>query len=650
MTLPAPNLDDRRFQDLVDEAKRMVQARCPEWTDHNVSDPGVTLIETFAFMVDQLIYRVNRVPDRMYLKFLDLLGVSAFPPTAAGTDVTFWLTAPQATEISIPRGTNVSTTRTETEEAIVFTVTRDLVIPPVELVRLLSSAGQPPQIKDRTAGFEIGAGFDAFSEDPEAYDAMYLGLSRPSPSCALLLRFDCEVRGLGVDPKNPPLAWEVFDGSGWVGCTVQTDTTGGLNRAGDVILHLPQRQVLSSIGNLTAAWLRCRVVAAAPGQAAYSASPRIRRLTVATMGGTTRASNADLIGNEVVGASAGVPGQRFALRHLPVVPAEQPEVLEVSGPEGWQTWSKVSSFAESGPEDRHFLLDAAAGEVAFGPAVREPDGRLRSYGAVPAAGAAIRIRAYRTGGGRRGNVAPGAINVLKSSIPFIARVENLSLGTGGVDGETIESVKVRGPLTLRTRDRAVTREDYEYLVRQVAPEIARVQCIPRTGAASGAVRVLVVPAVDTGDPATLSRAQLDPPAETMQRIRDYLEERRMIGVQVAIEPPAYKGLTVVAKVHCGRRYSPEAVQTAATAALHRYLHPVIGGPDGTGWIFGRPVGLAEMLAVLDDVEGTDVVDEVLLFSADPATGERERRSMQRLQIGRDELPLSFGHQVFVERR
>ena len=90
-----PNLDDRRFQDLVDDAKRLVQQRCPEWTDHNVSDPGVTLIEAFAWMTDQLLYRLNRVPDRHYVKFLELIGVRLFPPTAAPRDVTFWLSAPQ---------------------------------------------------------------------------------------------------------------------------------------------------------------------------------------------------------------------------------------------------------------------------------------------------------------------------------------------------------------------------------------------------------------------------------------------------------------------------------------------------------------------------------------------------------------------------
>ena len=114
MALPAPNLDDRRFQDLVDDAKRLVQQRCPEWTDHNVSDPGVTLIETFASMVDQLSYRLNRVPERNYLRFLDLIGVRLYPPTAARGEVTFWLSAPQPDPVVVPASTPICTPRTET--------------------------------------------------------------------------------------------------------------------------------------------------------------------------------------------------------------------------------------------------------------------------------------------------------------------------------------------------------------------------------------------------------------------------------------------------------------------------------------------------------------------------------------------------------
>src|ERR1700716_957887 len=104
MALPIPNLDDRRFQDLVDDAKRLVQQRCPEWTDHNVSDPGVTLIETFAWMTDQVLYRLNRVPERNYIKFLELIGVRLFPPTAARVAITFWLSRPPpATGPILPR-------------------------------------------------------------------------------------------------------------------------------------------------------------------------------------------------------------------------------------------------------------------------------------------------------------------------------------------------------------------------------------------------------------------------------------------------------------------------------------------------------------------------------------------------------------------
>ena len=89
--LPAPRLDDRGFQDLVDDARRHIRSTCPAWSEHNISDPGITLVETFAMMLDQLIYRLNRVPDRHYVKFLELLGLELRPPGAAGMGAAGWV-------------------------------------------------------------------------------------------------------------------------------------------------------------------------------------------------------------------------------------------------------------------------------------------------------------------------------------------------------------------------------------------------------------------------------------------------------------------------------------------------------------------------------------------------------------------------------
>src|ERR1051326_1798882 len=162
MGLPAPNLDDRRFQDLVDDAKRLVQRRCPEWTDHNVSDPGVTLIETFAFMTDQLLYRLNRVPDRMYVKFLELIGVRLLPPHPAAAPVTFWLSAPATTPMNIVAGTAVGTVRTESEESIVFTTIETLPIVPCTLATVRTRAVDEQASTDRSEQIAFGTSFPAF--------------------------------------------------------------------------------------------------------------------------------------------------------------------------------------------------------------------------------------------------------------------------------------------------------------------------------------------------------------------------------------------------------------------------------------------------------------------------------------------------------
>ncbi len=73
MPLSVPNLDDRTFDDLVAEAIPMVTRYAPQWTNHNASDPGITLVELLAYVSEMLIYRLNRVTRNTKLKFLQLL-------------------------------------------------------------------------------------------------------------------------------------------------------------------------------------------------------------------------------------------------------------------------------------------------------------------------------------------------------------------------------------------------------------------------------------------------------------------------------------------------------------------------------------------------------------------------------------------------
>jgi hypothetical protein len=160
--------------------------------------------------------------------------------------------------------TEVATARTDIEEPVVFGTADELRIVPCELRRLATqAAGREPS--DETTRLENGQ-LPCFSQVPRPGDALLIGLSNPVPSCAVVLRFECPVRGHGIDPRNPPLAWEAWNGAGWSPGEVERDDCGGFNRSGDALLHVPASHRVSAIAGQRAGWLRCQVVPAAPGQ------------------------------------------------------------------------------------------------------------------------------------------------------------------------------------------------------------------------------------------------------------------------------------------------------------------------------------------------------------------------------------------------
>ncbi len=665
MALAAPRLDDRQFQDIVDEAKKRIPHYCKEWTDHNVSDPGVTLIELFAWMTDIILYRLNQVPDRHYIKFMEMLGISLKEPIPAQVPSTFWLSAPQETSVLIPAGTEVASTQTETEPSIVFTTNENFRVLPPKLVRVISrvasrSQDQQKQYREQNlrrleAGFE---GFEAFSQVPQVDDALYFGFENQLSHHILGFEMDCDpAGGAGIDPTLPPYLWEASTGDPekrWEPCDLEMDTTKGLNSPGRIQIHLP-KMGRYSVNKQSLYWLRIRIKEVSQaeeqeGMRAYQASPRIRQALMSSWGGTVQATHAEKIEREFLGRSDGSAGQSYQLQMTPILDRQQGEhlLVQVEG-EKPQSWTEVSDFADSGSRDRHYTLDGVTGELRIGPAVRQQDGTIKLYGAIPPRGANLVFEKYRYGGGEHGNVQTGIINTLKTSIPYIGRVSNLEPAWGGLDPETLESAMMRTPALLRSRERAVTESDYEFLALQSLPSaIGRVKCLqPRPAEAGrvapGQIYVLVIPRVS--EPAGyLDPEELELDDNNMQTLSTFLDERRLLTTRLDIRAPSYRWIAVKAQIRATPGVPREEVEADVLARLYKFLNPLTGGQKGEGWPFGRDLFVSDVYQCMQGTPNVQFIRGVEMFAAGPGR-QREGEAIESLEIVTHGVVASGIHEV-----
>ncbi|MDA0672955.1 MAG: putative baseplate assembly protein [Cyanobacteria bacterium] len=678
--LPKSDLDDRTFQELVEECILRIPRYCPEWTNYNPSDPGITLVELFAWLTDQMLLRFNQVPRRNYVTFLEMLGIRLRPPVPAQAPVTFYLSAALQEAYTIPLHTEVATERTETDEAVVFSTDRPLTLGVPAIRHFLTANGvetRPQVLRDRFAnlwtedsgGYWSGREQPVFQEQPQVNNCFYL-VFEPDASLdgnviALTLRGE-PAGSTGINPEHPPRRWEAWDGESWQpilrdekddgtrGFSFEdpTDPNEGVGeREADVVLHLPLHWPVDYFGSYQGRWLRCVYIPPANDQATYQRSPFLSGLAARTIGGTMVTSQCTVIRNELVGESDGTPGQQFQLQATHILPRREGEHLVVIPPMGLpEVWQEVNDFADSGPEDLHYSLDSLTGQIQFGPLIRESsylrertrmrqqaqvvgrtpaaaelaaaESQQQQYGKVPPRGAVIRMVAYRTGGGQRGNVQQGAIAVLKSAVPYVTSVRNHQSAQGGADGESLEEAVIRVPRLLRTRDRAVTPEDFETLTLQASRGVARAYC-PRDTAYQGepgTVNLRLVPAVDTHPLTTgegLHPRNFELSDTLRQEVLAFLDDRRLLGIQVQLLPADYVGVSVQAEVGVEAAYrNPQAQQALVDTLqtqLYRFLNPITGGPEGTGWPFGTPVYKSDLIALFQQTPGVRYLGAVLLF-------------------------------------
>ncbi|MCE1255342.1 MAG: putative baseplate assembly protein [Anaerolineae bacterium] len=685
MTLPAPNLDDLRFQrDLVDEARKRIIHYCPEWTEYNLSDPGITLIELFAWMTEMMVYRLNRVPEKNYIKFLEMLGLQRKPASSSFTELTFWLSAPlpfapgDNQVVVVPEASEVRSDISDQE--ILFTTNKKLEIVAPLLTQVRKEGDFNKNYHPRL-GVEI---FYPFNQTmPQTGNTFYLGFDAKNDinGHILKLNFTCDpTEAVGIRRDDPPWVWECMDNNGqWVEISPsksegEKDTTGGLNNEqGSLVFYLPTNVTPGLLYGMNAFWLRCRIEQRNALQGMYSESPRVKNISVSSLGATVSATHSVRVVEEMLGTSRGEPGLSFVAKNRPILsflPGETVEVEELRNDEVvFVPWKQVVDFSASTRFDRHFCVDNASGTISFGPSVRQPDGTVIQYGRIPESGRAIRLSKYRYGGGVGGNLPAGALNTMTQALPYVTRVSNLIRAAGGQDQETLDELKLRAQRELQAQRRAVTAQDFEQFTKNSSRSVARAKCLTPNDLSkgvAGTVTVLVVPAVADALAANgLSSLHMND--EFQKMIRSYLDQYRLLTSSLHIREPQYIGVKVKATIVPEDFHQPAKVQQEVLNTLYRYLsplamdgkHPIAQSSEKwEGWPFGRDLFLAEVISLIQQIPMVKYVLDVSLSSRPVLPVEEKRLFDDRpeveltavdkvLLVPEDGLICSLDHQIEI---
>jgi len=620
MSLPIPDLDDKRFSQLVEEARKLIPGYSSEWTDHNLSDPGITLIDLFAWLSEIALYRTNLVTENHRLKYLQLLGVKPQPSKQARVDLTF--TSDE--EKTFSKGTKVWTKIND--KKIYFQLEEDITILPqlkidekntLKILEKIVVHDLTSGVYDRSHSNLDEKGdlfFAPFGNEIQKGCAMYLGfvfLENKVPNtldlmCYLYEKDLIEIKKYDIEldykVENTGLKWETWvkkENKGEWNPVLLKDETQGFRKSGKIVFKnlngWTASQIIPDLGydvsdsKKTYFWLRCMVE-----DAFYEYPPRIENLRLNTVsavhGLMVNDDNLELVSN-------GLPGQVIELREKPVVD----NTLKLS----LEEWVEVDDFEGSGPSDKHFVLNKEKGEIKFG------DGLM---GFVPSQGSKIRVLEYITGGGEEGNLMPERRWEIDGFIGSSDYITNYFASTGGKEAQTIEEAIEDFCRDLKTPYTAVTLQDFEQLALSTPGlRIARAKAIPNydpktdsenSEEGRGSVTVVIIPYT----PLEILRTPPEPSVDFKKAVCAQLDKHRVLGTDIHVISPIYVKVTVNATVVPMDSYRDDShVRKDVIEKLTKFIHPITGGMNEKGWPIGRDVYLSDLYNIIENIQGVNCV-------------------------------------------
>lgn len=359
--IPLPNLDDKTFNQLVEEAKKLIPLYSPEWTDYNLHDPGITIIELFAWLTEMQRYYLDRVPEGNYKKFLKLLGrnIRSYP-TRSKTMMFFSGTEKTGGIVDVPGAVRLSDGETvfETSEPLRFL---NISLEKLFTIKVNSYIDNMPSNRHE------GITFYGFGEKPEINDIMYIGFDikgkeKPTSNWEFGLYFDIfdEYEDSFLKQRDSwksdvevlpsvKLKWEYFCGE-WKKACVQEDGTGALYHRGRLLLRLPSRPektVTFFSDDRKRYWIRCIL-----SYGAYETAPRIKNIAFNSVPAEQCETEAETILIPKLNKSLNC----FKLNTFQSIYGQNLlQVMAENG--GWVYWDQVSHLSSSRPEDTCFVID-----------------------------------------------------------------------------------------------------------------------------------------------------------------------------------------------------------------------------------------------------------------------------------------------------
>lgn len=673
MPLTVPRLALPAHRELVREALARVPSHTPEWTNLNDSDPGVTLIQLFAFLAETIGYRADLIPERNRRKFLQLLGIPLRPAAAARGLAAF----------RNDRGPLAATTLDAELEVLAGRVpfrTRNAVtVLPVE-GRLYTKAALDATRRDAAATLYRrlyrdleAAGQDLDFYETRAFDPPASGVTLPSLDLAagadtvdgalwlaLLARpgeSPADVRQVLANRILTLAVLPALDTS-----TRVMPPAGSSDRAGSagLLFHLPRlvsggvsydRLEARASADLTAlpGTVELRLPAAGrlvweedldplepgvgdlpPSLADTKDGERlITWLRIRPAAGAARLSGVWINGAEVaqrawvaaetLPAGTGEPDQRAVLVHTPVLP----ETLRVAV--NGELWERIDDLAAAGPEIPPPAVSGTAAPATAAPPSKvytlDPESgeiRFGPPGTRPPRGAVI-VASYAYGGGRQGVVGIGAIDKAPT-LPAGLKVTNPAPTWGGDEPESVADAEHRIPRWLRHRDRLVAADDFHDIAWQTpGVDLGRVDVLPLVHPglpgvpADGVVTLLLIPLFDAEHPHNPEPDQL-----FLDAVCRHLEPRRLVTTELHLVGPEYRDLWVSAGVEVVPGVEQGPVLDRVEVEIRRFLSPLAGGFTGRGWPLDKAVEAGELTAVATRAPGVARVNALLLANAEGA--------------------------------